>query len=70
METSSIQPQIWLYSILAKDLPTCHYGLRMECNRRLIDLPDEIPSIITVLEMFANSFKNLPSLMRNGNMVW
>jgi len=38
-------------SILAKDPPTRHHGLRMDRNRRLSAYLDEISSLITVLEM-------------------
>jgi len=44
-------------SILAKDPPILHHGLRMDRNRRLTAYRDEISSLITVLEMLSHHIK-------------
>jgi len=49
-------------SILAKDPPTRHHGLRMDKNRRPTTYLDEISSLITVLEMLTKKY--LPFSMK------
>jgi hypothetical protein len=60
-------------SILAKDPPTFHHGLRMDRNRRLTAYLDEISSLITALEMLAFLLKKLIlvfiSFIKNSHLI-